>query len=80
MLANAERALAIELLAGAQAVEFLAPLEPGPGVRATHDAVRELSERLRDDRSLSDDIERVADAIRDGSILAAAELEIGALR
>jgi histidine ammonia-lyase len=80
VLANAERALAIELLAGAQAIEFLAPLEPGPGVRATHDAVRALSERLRDDRSLSDDIERVADAIRDGSILAAAELEIGALR
>ena len=80
VLANAERALAIELLAGAQAIEFLAPLEPGPGVRATHDAVRELSERLRDDRSLSDDIERVADAIRDGSILAAAEAEIGPLR
>jgi len=80
VLANAERALAIELLAGAQAIEFLAPLAPGPGVRATHDAVRELSERLRDDRSLSDDIERVADAIRDGTILAAAELEIGALR
>jgi histidine ammonia-lyase len=80
VLANAERALAIELLAGAQAIEFLAPLEPGPGVRATHDAVRELSERLRDDRSLADDIERVADAVRDGSILAAAELEIGALQ
>ena len=29
VLANAERALAIELLAGAQGVEFLAPLEPG---------------------------------------------------
>jgi histidine ammonia-lyase len=80
VLANAERALAIELLAGAQAIEFLAPLEPGPGVRATHDAVRELSERLRDDRSLSDDIERVADAVRDGTILAAAEAEIGPLQ
>ena len=32
VLANAERVLAIELLAGAQAVEFLAPLEPGGGV------------------------------------------------
>ena len=31
VLANSERALAIELLAGAQAVEFLAPLEPGHG-------------------------------------------------
>ena len=80
VLANAELALAIELLAGAQAIEFLAPLEPAPGVRATHDAVRELSERVRDDRSLADDIERVADAIRDGSIIAAAEAEIGALR
>ncbi|HSO01583.1 MAG TPA: histidine ammonia-lyase [Gaiellaceae bacterium] len=80
VLANAERALAIELLAGAQAIEFLAPLEPGPGVRATHGAVRELSDRVRDDRSLSDDIERVAVAIRDGSILAAAEAEVGALR
>ena len=47
-------------------------------MRATHDAVRELSERVRDDRSLADDIERVAAAIRDGSILAAAEAEIGA--
>ena len=66
VVANAERALAIELLAGTQAIEFLAPLEPGPGVRATHDAVRELSERLRDDRSLADDIERVAAAVRAG--------------
>jgi histidine ammonia-lyase len=80
VLANAELALAIELLAGAQAIEFLAPLEPAPGVRATHDAVREHSERVSDDRSLADDIERVAAAIRDGSILAAAEAEIGALR
>jgi len=80
VLANAERSLAIELLAGAQAIEFLAPLEPGPGVRATHAAVRALSERLRDDRPLADDIELVARAIADGAILAAAESEIGPLR
>ena len=80
VLANSERVLAIELLAGAQAIEFLAPLEPGPGVRAAHDAVRELSERVRDDRSLSEDIERVAVAIADGSILAAAEAAVGELR
>jgi histidine ammonia-lyase len=80
VLANSERALAIELLAGAQAIEFLAPLEPGPGVRATHAAVRERSERVRDDRSLADDIERVAASIRDGSILEAAEAAIGELQ
>ena len=71
VVANAERVLAIELLAGAQAVEFLAPLEPGVGVRAARAFVRTLSERVREDRSLSDDIERVATAIRDGRVGAA---------
>jgi histidine ammonia-lyase len=79
VLANAECALAIELLAGAQAVEFLAPLEPGHGVRATHDFVRTLSPRLRDDRPLSGDIEALAESIRDGALLAAVEAEVGEL-
>jgi histidine ammonia-lyase len=79
VVANSERALAIELLAGAQAVEFLAPLEPGRGARATYDAVRSLSPRLRDDRPLSTDIEAVATAVRDGSLLAAVETEVGEL-
>jgi histidine ammonia-lyase len=68
VLANCESALAIELLAGAQGVEFLAPLEPGIGVRAARAFVRELSLRLKDDRSLAPDIEAVALAIRDGSL------------
>jgi histidine ammonia-lyase len=77
VVANAERVLAIELLAGAQAVEFLAPLEPGIGVRAARSFVRTLSDRLREDRPLSADIERVADAIRDGRLVAAVEGELG---
>jgi histidine ammonia-lyase len=79
VLANAERTLAIELLAGAQAIEFLAPLRPGEGVCAVHDLVRSLSPRLEDDRSLSADIERVANAIRSGEVVRAAERSIGAL-
>jgi histidine ammonia-lyase len=79
VLGNCERVLAIELLAGAQAVEFLAPLEPGPGVAAARSFVRGLSPRLVEDRSLSPEIERVASAVRDGSLLGAVEDEIGAL-
>jgi histidine ammonia-lyase len=79
VVANAERALAIELLAGAQGVEYLAPLEPGVGVRATRAFVRSLSPRLRDDRPLAGDIEAVATAIRDGSVIAAVEAEVGEL-
>jgi len=80
VLSNCERAIAIELLAGAQAVEFHAPLEPGLGARAARAAVRELSPRLRDDRSLAPDIEAVAGAIRSGSLVAAVEAEVGELR
>ena len=79
VLANAERALAIELMAGAQAVEFLAPLQPGAGVAATRAFVRTVSPRLDDDRPLDRDIESVATAIRDGSLLEAVEAEIGEL-
>jgi histidine ammonia-lyase len=79
VIENVESALAIELLAGAQAVEFLAPLEPGAGVRATHDFIRSLSPRLGDDRPLAPDIAAVAAAIRDGSLVAAAEAAVGEL-
>src|SRR5688572_19121296 len=80
VLGNSERALAIELLAGAQAVEFLAPLALGRGSEAAREFVRSLSPRLTEDRPLSGDIEAVAAAIRDGSLVAAVEAEVGALR
>src|SRR5213592_467807 len=79
VLANSERTVAIELLAGAQAVKFHAPLEPGAGGRAARPAVRELSPRLRDDRPLAGDSEAVAAAIRDGSLLTAVEAAAGEL-
>ena len=80
VLANAERVLAIELLASVQAVEFLAPLQPGVGVRAAREHVRSLSPRLRDDRQLSGDIETVAEAVRGGRFVQAVEEEVGELR
>jgi histidine ammonia-lyase len=79
VLDNAERTIAIELLAGTQAIEFLAPLKPGAGVQAVHDVIRTLSPRLVEDRSLSAEIELVAEAIRSGDVLAAAEAEVGEL-
>jgi histidine ammonia-lyase len=79
VLANVERALAIELLAGAQGVEFLAPLEPGAGARAAHDFVRSLSPTVMEDRTLAPDIELVATAIRSGDLVAAVEAEAGEL-
>jgi histidine ammonia-lyase len=79
VLANVERALAIELLAAAQGVEFLAPLEPGAGARAAHDFVRSVSPTVMEDRTLAPDIERMATAIRAGELVAAVEAEVGDL-
>jgi histidine ammonia-lyase len=80
VLANVEWALAIELLASVQGVEFLAPLQPGAGVAAAREFVRSLSPRLIEDRPLAGEIEVVAAAIRDGSLVAAVESETGSLR
>jgi histidine ammonia-lyase len=80
VLANSERTLAIELLAGAQAVEFLAPLAPGRGSQAARSFVRSLSPRLVEDRPLSSEIEAVAASVRDGALASAVEAEVGELR
>jgi histidine ammonia-lyase len=79
VLENSERALAIELLAGAQGVEFLAPLEPAPGTRAAHEFLRSVSSTVLEDRPLAPDIEHVAEAVRTGQLLTAVEEEVGPL-
>ena len=66
ILADAERVVAIELLAGAEGLEFLKPLTPGRGVARTYAAVRALAAALAGDRPFQADIERVASAIRTG--------------
>lgn len=62
-----EYVLAIELMVAAQALEFHRPLRPGAGVRRAVEAVRERVPPLEGDRVLTDDIERLRDAVRDGT-------------
>jgi histidine ammonia-lyase len=62
----AENLLAIELLAGAEALEHRHPLKAGKGVERAFRLVREVAPRLMTDRSLSGDIARVAEMIRVG--------------
>ncbi len=71
--ANVERVLAVELMCGAQGLDYLQPLRPGPAVGALRTAVREISPHLDRDRSLSAEIELVAAHIRDGSLIGAVE-------
>ena len=62
----AENLIAIELLAGAEGLEHRRPLKGGRGVERAFAAVRKIAPRLTQDRALSGDIARVAEAIREG--------------
>ncbi|HMC54545.1 MAG TPA: histidine ammonia-lyase [Gemmatimonadaceae bacterium] len=63
---NVRAVLAIELMCGAQGIDYRAPLKPGRGVARAHAQVRELVRPLERDRVLADDIARLAAAIGDG--------------
>lgn len=63
---NVRHVLAIELMCAAQGIDYRAPLRAGTGVRRAHTQVRALVPALAQDRVLSDDIVRLADAIAAG--------------
>lgn len=62
----AEHLIAIELLAGAEAIEHRRPLKGGAGVEQAYAAVRNIASPLTRDRPLSGDIEKIAEAVRRG--------------
>ena len=63
VLRNLENILAIELMCGAQGIDFRAPLRPGRGVRTAHERVRDIVPRLESDRVLSTDIAALMKAV-----------------
>jgi len=65
VLRNLENILAIELMCGAQGIDFRAPLRPGRGVRTAHERVRDIVPRLENDRVLSPDIQALMKAVSD---------------
>ena len=70
ILNHAEYVLAIELMAAAEGLEYRKPLKPGKGVQRIYDQVRAIVPRLDGDRALSGDIEKLAEAIRNGTLAA----------
>jgi histidine ammonia-lyase len=62
----AEAATAIELVTAAQALEYRKPLTPGRGVKAAYDVVRTRVAPLTADRSMAADIQKIAEAVRQG--------------
>ena len=68
ILANTEHVLAIEALAAAQALDYRAPLEPAPKTQRVMSAIRDVSPTLEEDRALSEDIQKVRELLRGGTL------------
>jgi histidine ammonia-lyase len=70
IVANTRHVLAIEAMAAAQAIEFLAPLKPGKRAQQALAAVRAVCPSVEHDRTLSPDMARVAEVIDRGELAA----------
>jgi histidine ammonia-lyase len=70
VLRNSQTILGIEALCAAQAIDLLAPLQPGVGTARAHCLVRELAPKLEGDRYLSPEIERAAGSVARGDFAA----------
>lgn len=73
ILENTEYIVSVEFLCGAQAVEFRGSMKLGKGTKTVYSIIRKIVPMLNEDRVLSEDIERVRQAIRNGSVLAGFE-------
>jgi len=77
---NVRYALACELLAAAQGLEFLKPLKPGKGVAAAHQAIRREVKTFKQDREFHSDIEAINAMMKNGEILSQVEKAMGKMK
>jgi histidine ammonia-lyase len=68
MISNTATILGIELLASAQGIEFLRPLQSSPALEAAHALLRETTPAMHVDRYLAPDIEHATQLVREGRL------------
>jgi histidine ammonia-lyase len=78
-VANLARVLAVELVCAARALDLRAPLTPAPGTGAALRAVRERVPGPGPDRVVAPELADAEALVSSGELLAAVELQIGAL-
>ncbi len=65
---NTRNALAIEAMAAAQAIDFLAPLKPSKSLQQAHSAIRSVCATMDRDRVMYLDFARIAEVIANGNL------------
>ncbi len=69
ILENIEYIIAIELLCAAQAIEFRGPERLGKGTKIAYSTIRKTVPPLKEDRVLSNDIEKIRQTLKNRTIL-----------
>jgi len=73
ILENTEYIIAIELLCAAQAIEFRGSEKLGKGTKIAYTTIRKAVPMLKEDRVLSEDVEKIRQMIRKGILLSEIE-------
>jgi histidine ammonia-lyase len=77
---NAQAVVAIELMAGGQALDFRTPIKPGKGVQKAYEVIRKHVQRLEEDRPLFNDINNLSAVVKSGEVLSEVEKVLGKLK
>jgi len=72
IIRNVSRVISIEMISAAQGLDFI-PLSSSPAVERVRSVLRGVTPALEEDRSLSAEIERVADMVMEGKFVEAVE-------
>lgn len=70
ILENTRNTIAIEAMAAAQAIDFLAPLKTSKPLQTAHAAIRSVCPTMEKDRVMYKDFERISDLLASGRVAA----------
>lgn len=79
ILENVERIIAVELMCGAQGIDFHHPLKPGIGTTTAHESLRKIISKVEKDRIMYEDIETATRLVQSGDLVHIVEKKIGKL-
>ena len=80
IISHVQSVLAVELICAAQAVDFKDAGKLGKGTRAAYELLRSQVSFMEQDRAIYLDMNKVAEQIRQGGYVAAAEQAVGPLK
>ena len=80
ILFNAQNVIAIELLCAAQAIDFNDASKLGKGTAVAYKCIREIVDKIEEDRVMNVDFNKIYDIIKSNVILSRVEEVLGALK